>query len=619
MTGAVDPGTNSGSGSGSGSEGDEQLGAEGRLGSDGPRRSLVAGLRQAAVSAPSLRRGLGTTLVLAIIGALGALVVPVLLQRLLDDELLGPSGPDVAAAVRLGALAAVIATAAGLASWRAMFRLVRTAASGLHELRMQVFDHLHAVPTLAVARERRGALVARVTADIETVTQFIEWGGIGMLTGATQLTVVAVLMVTFDPVLAAVVLTIAVVYALSLLSAQRFLARRYDRIRTRVASSLAIVGETISGLPTIRAYGIESRAADRVSDALETQFRVESRTRLLGATLFSTSELFAALMTISVVAIGITTADTTGVTAGQLAAFLLLVTLFVAPVQLLVEIIDQAQSAAAGLRRVLDVLDTPKVDEPVEPRSPTPGPLAVAVRDLSYAYPQGPDVLRSVTVDIPAGQRVAIVGRTGSGKSTFVKVLTRLQQPPAGAIEIGGVPLEAIATRELRRRVAFVPQDPFLLDVTILENVRYGDPDADDARILAAFEDLDLSEWLATLPGGATTRAGERGSRLSAGERQLVALVRAWVLGPDLIVLDEATSAVDPELDVRLRRAVERMTSGRTSLTVAHRLSTAEVADRVLVFADGRLVEDGHHDELLRLDGTYARLHANWTVDATIS
>jgi putative ABC transport system ATP-binding protein len=596
----------------------EQVGAEGRLGSHGPRRSLVAGLRQAATYAPSLRQGLATTLTLAVVGALGALVVPVLLQRLLDDELLGPAGPDAAAAGRLGALAAVVATAAGIASWRAMYRLVRTAASGLHELRMQVFAHLHAVPTLAVARERRGALVARVTADIETVTQFIEWGGIGVLTGATQLTVVAVLMVTFDPVLAAVVLAIAAVYALSLLTAQRLLARRYDRIRTRVASSLAVVGETISGLPTIRAYGIESRAADRVGTALETQFRVESRTRLLGATLFSTSELFAALMTISVVGIGITTADTTGVTAGQLAAFLLLVTLFVAPVQLMVEIIDQAQAAAAGLRRVLDVLDTPRVDEPADPRSPAPGPLALAVRDLRYAYPQGPAVLRSIDVEIPAGQRVAIVGRTGSGKSTFVKVVTRLQQPPAGTVEIGGVPLEAVATRELRRRVTFVPQDPFLLDATIFENVRYGDPTADDARILAAFEELDLSDWLATLPDGATTRTGERGSRLSAGERQLVALTRAWIVRPDLLVLDEATSAVDPELDVRLRRAVERMTAGRTSLTVAHRLSTAEVADRVLVFADGLLVEDGHHDDLLRRGGTYARLHASWTVDATI-
>lgn len=593
------------------------MSAEDRLGLAGRRRrSLIVGLRDASRVAPSLRRGLGVTFLLATSGALGALVVPILLQRLLDDELLAAGGPDVAAAGRLGMLAALVAVLAGLSSWRAMYRLVRTAAHGLHELRMRVFDHLHAVPTLAVARERRGALVARVTADIETATQFIEWGGIGMMVGATQLSVVAILMVVYDPLLAAAVLGIATVYALSLLGAQRLLSRRYDQVRGRVASSLAAAGEAISGLPTIRAYGIEARTADRVGDVLEAQFRTESRTRILGSALFSTSELFAALMTVATVGIGLATADGTDLTAGRLTAFLLLVTLFVAPVQLLVEILDQAQSAAAGLRRVLDVLDTPRVHEPVDPARPPAGPLRLDVRALTYAYPEGPPVLRDVHVAVPAGQRVAIVGRTGSGKSTFVKVVSRLQQPPAGAVLLGGVPLESIATGELRRRVAFVPQDPFLLDASILDNVRYGDPSADDAAVLAAFDELDLTDWLATLPDGPGTRTGERGGRLSAGERQLVALARAWIVRPDLLVLDEATSSVDPELDVRLRRAVERMTDGRTSLAVAHRLATAEAADRVLVFADGRVVEDGTHTELLTRDGAYARLHANWTVDS---
>ncbi len=593
--------------------------SEGTSAPDRRPRSLVVGLREAAALAPSLRRGLGITLLLAVSGSLGTLVVPLLLQRLLDVELLGTQGPDVAAAARLGLLAALIAVLAGFASWRAMYRLVRTAAHGLHELRMRVFDHLHAIPTLSVARERRGALVARVTADIEAVSQFIEWGGIGMLAGASQLGVVAMLMVVLDPVLGAVVLGIATVYAASLLAAQRVLARRYDQVRLRVATSLATAGEAISGLPTIRAYGIEERTARHVGDVLEEQFRTESRTRILGATLFSTSELFAALMTISVVGIGISTADLTGVTAGRLAAFLLLVTLFVAPVQLLVEILDQAQSAAAGLRRVLDVLDVPRAPEPepVRSRSPSAGPLSVAVRDLTYAYPDGPNVLDTVSVDVPAGERVAIVGRTGSGKSTLVKVIARLQQPPPGTILLGGVPLEDIATTELRRRVAFVPQDPFLFDATLFDNVRYGDPGADDLRILDAFAALDLSDWLSALPDGPNTRTGERGDRLSAGERQLVALVRAWLVRPDLLILDEATSAVDPELDVRLRRAVERMTSGRTSLTVAHRLATAQAADRILVFADGRLVEDGTHHGLLAAGGTYARLHARWSVDAT--
>lgn len=592
-------------------------GTEGRLGlTDRRQRSLIVGLHDATRHAPALKRGVTGTLVLATLGSLGSLVVPVLLQRLLDDELLGPQGPDVAAAGRLGLIALAIALVAGLASWRAMYRLVRIAAHGLHELRMRVFDHLHAVPTLAVARERRGALVARVTADIETITQFIEWGGIGMMVGVTQLSVVALLMVIFDPLLAAAVLGIAAVYAMSLIAAQRFLARRYDQVRGRVASSLSAAGEAISGLPTIRAYGIEARTAQRVGDVLEQQFRTESRTRIVGAAVFSTSELFAALMTISAVGIGVTTAATTGLTAGRLAAFLLLVALFVAPVQLLVEILDQAQSAAAGLRRVLDVLDTPRVHEPREPVSPAPGALAIEVRQLTYAYPDGPPVLRGVDLHVPAGQRVAVVGRTGSGKSTFVKVVTRLQQPPTGAVRLGGVALEDIGTSELRRRVAFVPQDPFLLDASLLDNVRYGDPTADDDHILAAFAELDLGDWLATLPDGPATRAGERGTRLSAGERQLVALTRAWIVRPDLLVLDEATSAVDPELDVRLRRAVERMTEGRTSITVAHRLATAEAADRVLVFADGLLVEDGRHAELLGRGGTYARLHASWTVDS---
>ena len=585
------------------------------IGPSATRRSLVTGLRDAAAVAPALGRGVAMTALLAVVGALGALVVPVVLQQLLDEQVLAPGGPDVAAATRLGLLAAVVAIVAAGASWQAMYRLVRIAANGLHELRVRVFAHLHEVPTLTVARERRGALVARVTGDIDAIIQFIEWGGIGMLVGASQLGVVAVLMVAYDPLLATAVLAIAGVYAATLVIAQRLLARRYDRVRVRSATSLAVAGEAISGLPTIRAHAIEARVGAQVGDAFEQQFRTESRTRILGASLYSTSEVFAALMTIAVVAVGVTTAGTTGVTAGRLVAFLLLVTLFVAPVQMLVEIIDQAQSAAAGLRRVLDVLDTPSDPEPTVPRSPADGPLAVTVSGLTYAYPDGPPVLREVTVRIDAGENVAVVGRTGSGKSTFVKLLARLQEAPEGTISLGDVALEEVRNDELRRRVAFVPQDPFLLDATLADNVRYGDPAADEARIAEAFAELDLEPWLATLPDGLATPVGERGGRLSSGERQLVALARAWLTRPDLIVLDEATSAVDPELDVRLRSAVARMTSGRTSITVAHRLATAEAADRILVFSDGVLVEDGDHATLVGADGHYARLHERWSVD----
>jgi ATP-binding cassette, subfamily B, bacterial len=355
-----------------------------------------------------------------------------------------------------------------------MFRLVRTAAHGLHELRMRVFDHLHAVPTLTVARERRGALVARVTADIETVTQFIEWGGIGMLVGASQLTVVAVLMLAFDPLLAAVVLASRRLRGVAARRAAR--ARAPLRpVRGHVASSLAAAGEAISGLPTIRAYGIEARTA-RASATCSRRSSAPSRAPACSARpVLDLRAVRGAHDHHARSVVGIAR-RTRPASPRALAAFLLLVTLFVAPVQLLVEILDQAQSAAAGLRRVLDVLDTPRVHEPSAPASPRPDRSRSRSRDLTYAYPEGPPVLRGVDVVVPAGQRVAIVGRTGSGKSTFVKVVTRLQQPPPGRCGSAGSrsrtsrrPSCAAASRSSRRTRSCSTR-------ASLDNVRYGDP-----------------------------------------------------------------------------------------------------------------------------------------------
>jgi putative ABC transport system ATP-binding protein len=207
---------------------------------------------------------------------------------------------------------------------------------------------------------------------------------------------------------------------------------------------------------------------------------------------------------------------------------------------------------------------------------------------------------------------VAVVGETGSGKTTFAKLLVRLMDPSSGTIHIGGSPADSVRLEELRHRVAFVPQEGFLFDDTIANNVRYGRIDASDAEVWTAFHELGLGEWIQGLPDGLDTRVGERGGNLSAGERQLVALVRAWIGTPDLLVLDEATSAVDPALDVALRHAIDKLTEGRTSVTIAHRLSTAEGADEVLVFDSGRLVERGHHRELVVCDGVYADLYTDW-------
>ena len=241
------------------------------------------------------------------------------------------------------------------------------------------------------------------------------------------------------------------------------------------------------------------------------------------------------------------------------------------------------------------------------------GPVDVRFEHVDFAYPEGPLVLRDIDLEIAAGTRLAIVGETGSGKSTFAKLLTRLMDPAAGAVRLDGVDLREIAQDSLRRSVVLVPQEGFLFDDDLAANLRYGRLEATDAELLAAVDVLGLSDWLATLPRGLQTRVGQRGESLSAGERQLVALVRAQLADPDLLVLDEATSAVDPALEMRIGLALERLMRGRTSVTIAHRLSTAESADEVVVVDRGRVVQRGPHAVLVREHGgVYAGLHASW-------
>jgi ATP-binding cassette, subfamily B, bacterial len=583
-------------------------------------RGVLPVLRRAAAIAPSLRRGLALTLFLALLGTAGQVVVPIAVQQVLDREVLGTDTIDPAGVVVAGAIAVGALVVAMVANRIAQLRLVKTAARGLAELRVAAFRHVHDLSVLHVQAERRGTLVARVTSDIEAITEFLEWGGVGMLVGSAQVSLVVVVMVVYDWRLALLVVVAAALYALLLLLFQRVLRRAYDRVRVRVGESLAAMGEAISGLPTIRAYGAEDRTRSRVDRALDAQFRAEFRTGALGAAMYSSAEIFAAMVTAAVVVGGILLGGA-GLTAGQLVAFLFLVALFIEPVQLLVEVLDQAQTAAAGVRRVLDVIDTPpEVPDPAgvdgrEGEVLPPGPLEVRFERVRFRYATGGDVLRDVDVEVPPAHRIAVVGETGSGKSTFVKVLTRLLDPTAGSVRLSGVPLDQVRFDELRRRVAFVPQDGFLFDASIGDNVRYGAPAVPDEDVLAAFDELGLRDWLHGFPDGLVTEVGERGSRLSAGERQLIALVRAWIGRPDLLVLDEATSAVDPLLEVRLRRAIERVTSACTSVTVAHRLSTAEAADEVLVFDDGRVVERGRHDDLVRAGGVYAALHADWAAN----
>ncbi len=587
--------------------------------SGGPGVRTATALRRVLREAPTLRHGLILTVTLAAAGTAIQLIVPVIVQQIVDFELLGPDGVDVGGAAVRGAVAlSAVAVAAGVRGV-ALVRLAVRSAAGLSELRVKAFAHLHKLSVLHVEAERRGTLVARVTSDIQAVQEFMDWGGVGLLIGTAQVVLTLVAMLIYEWRLALLVAATATVYTGLLVWFQRILQRNHDRVRTRVGESLAAMGEAISGLQTVRAYGAEDSTMDRLDSVLTRQFDAEFRTMRMGATLFSSAELLAGFITAAVIGVGVLIGPDGGLSAGTLLAFLFLVNLLVDPVQMLVETLDQAQSAAAGIRRVLSVLDTEV--EIVDPGSDAgtrlpPGSLSLEFDDVGFRYPTGGDVLTDVTVSIAAGSRVAVVGETGSGKSTFAKLATRLLDVGAGEVRIGGVPIGDVPFDDLRRRVAFVPQEGFLFDATVGDNVRYGNPDATGEQIASAFRDLGLGGWVAALPGGLDTMVGERGGQMSAGERQLIALVRSWIADPDVLVLDEATSAIDPALEVRLRRAIERLTAGRTSLTVAHRLSTAEASDRILVLDRGRLVEDGPHDSLVAAGGVYAALHADWAATA---
>jgi ABC-type multidrug transport system fused ATPase/permease subunit len=573
-------------------------------------RTFVRGLQLT----PELRNGLGGTLLLALLATAGRVVVPIAVQQTIDHGLRGPDGADLGLIATFVATAAVILVGTAAAAFAMNVRLFRTSETALANLRTKAFRHVHDLSMLHQQSERRGSLVSRVTSDVDQISQFVQWGGILLLVSVGQVLLATVIMLVYSWQLTLVVYVCFLPLVFAVRFFQRRLAVAYGRSRERVGDLLGAIAESVVGAPVIRAYGVTDRTARRLDTAIERYRTAQFSALRFSVLTFSVGEIVAGLANAGVVVVGVLLGVDGRLTVGELTGFLLLVALFVQPVQISTEVLNEAQNAIAGWRRVLGVLDTkPDVADPGERgRDLPPGPLSVRFDHVHFAYPGGPEVLSDVDLAIPAQTRVAVVGETGSGKTTFAKLLTRLMDPSRGGVLLSGVPLRDVRFDSLRRRVVMVPQDGFLFDATVADNVRYGRPELDDEDIELAFTELGLADWLACLPHGAATPVGERGESLSVGERQLVAIARAYVADPDLLVLDEATSAVDPATEVRLQRALDSLTRGRTTLAIAHRLSTAEAADEVIVVDAGRVVQRGSHAELLTEEGPYARLHASW-------
>ena len=577
--------------------------------------SGLATLRTGLRLTPEFHQGIKVTLLLALIATAGRVVVPVAVQQTLDRGLSTAGGPDVGFIRTAVIICGVAIIITAIAAYRMNVRLYRTSESGLAALRVRGFRHIHDLSMLTQSAERRGGLVSRVTSDVDQISQFMQYGGLMIIIAGGQLVVASVLMVIYSWPLALLVWVVFTPLAFALRYFQRWLSRAYGAVREHVGDMLSAVGESVVGASVIRAYGAEDRTARRIDGSVDAYRDAQTRAQRLVAATFPSTELAAALATAAVVVAGTAMGIGGHLTAGKLVAFLFLVTLFVSPMQVATEVLTDAQNAIAGWRRVLDVLDTePDVADPGEDGVELPrGAIEVAFEDVSFAYPSGPTVLHGVSARIAPRARVAIVGETGSGKTTFAKLLTRLMDPVEGRVLIDGVPLTEVRFNSLRERIVMVPQDGYLFDATLADNIRYGRPGATDEDIVLALTELGLADWLEGLPAGIQSQVGQRGESLSAGERQLVALARAYLADPDLLVLDEATSAVDPATEVRLQRALEGITRGRTAISIAHRLSTAEAADEVIVFDQGRIVQRGGHEELVTQEGRYADLYASWS------
>lgn len=572
-------------------------------------------LRRGFSMSPELRRGLPVIAAVGLFAAVGRLIVPVMVQLVLDHGVIGPDGyrPGVVWTLSVVALGAVLVVAA--ASRFALIRLVRMAESVLLGLRVRAFEHIHRLSLATHTESRRGVLVARVTSDIEAMAIFMQWGAMAWTINPVLIVATLAVMLFYSWQLTLLVL----VLHLLLLPFMRWVQRRqiaaHTRVRDRVADTMGHTSETVSAAAVIRAYGYRRAVRTRLDGAVDRQYEAQMSAFKWWAFLMPTVDLVSSVALAAVLVAGVTWSEELGIGAGGLVAFVFLVRLLMRPISEIGEVFDTTQSALAAWWKVMGVLDMPVEvvePEPAEAEELPAGPLPVEVRSVSFSYRAGEPVLRGIDVRIPPDANVAVVGETGSGKTTLVRLLARLADPSSGDVLIGGVDLRAVAPEARRRSIRMVPQDGFLFAATIEDNIRYGRPGATAADAAAAIDELGLRGWVEGLPAGMQTPVGQRGGRLSVGERQLVALARAQVADPGLLILDEATSAVDPETEEALAAAMAHLAVGRTTVSVAHRLSTAERADLVLVFDDGRVVEQGTHRDLVAAGGVYARLHRSW-------
>jgi ATP-binding cassette, subfamily B, bacterial len=509
---------------------------------------------------------------------------------------------------------------AGLQLLAGRLEIIAVAAVGqrvLYAVRSKLFGHLQRLSLDFYERERTGRVVARMTNDIDAMSDLVTDGLVTFITSVITLLGIAGILVLMDWQLALATLTVAPALALAATRFRRQSSAAWRRVRETATVVTVHLQEALSGVRAIQAFRRERSTASRFADAAHAERLAHQRTIRLASLFFPGVEFAGAAASVVVLGVGGHQVLGGGLEIGTLAAFLLYLRSLFDPVQQLSELYDTFQSATAGAERVGAVLSVePSVREAADP-VPLPSPRGEVRLDgvrFGYSSADGdlPEVLHGVDLRVPAGSTLALVGPTGAGKSTVAKLIARFYDPRSGTVSLDGVDLRRIRLAELRRAMGYVPQEGFLFSGTVADNIGFGRPEATRAEIEAAARAVGAEPVIAGLPNGFDTEVGERGALLSAGERQLVAFARAWIADPALLVLDEATSNLDVVTEAQVQQALRRLRQDRTTILIAHRLSTVVEADQVAIVEDGRVVEVGTPDELLARGGRFADLYDRW-------
>ncbi|TML55530.1 MAG: ABC transporter ATP-binding protein [Actinobacteria bacterium] len=542
-----------------------------------------------------------------------ALAPPFLSKYALDEGILANNTTKLV-------LIVIAFVLAGLLNWGMSY--AQTYLTGwvgeriLADLRNRLFNHLQRLSLGFFERNRAGVIISRLTNDVEAIDQLVTDGVTSLVQNSLMLLGTAILLFVLDWRLALATLIVIPFMSVGTIIFRKRSARAYASVRERLGLVTATLAEDIAGMRIVQAFTREHRNIENFREVSEDYRDSNMETVVLNGLYFPYVDLLSSIALAIVLGYGGHLYFQNAVTLGTLFAFMLYVQNFFDPVQQLSQLYGTFLSATAALDKIVDVLDQQPevVDRPDAIELPRVEGR-VRFEKVRFGYGKGPEVLHGLDLDVPAGTTVALVGHTGAGKSTIAKLLARFYDPQEGRITIDGHDLRDVTQASLRRQLGIVPQEGFLFAGTVSDNIAFGRPDAAPDEIVRAAQTIGAHDFILRLEDGYETELQERGTRLSLGQRQLVALARALLADPRILILDEATSSVDIGTERKIERALRTLLAGRTAFVIAHRLSTIRDADLIVVLEHGQIVEQGSHDELLRRQGLYTSLYGDWAAD----